>query len=217
MSAFWIALFIAGTALAGLLVYTGYCLRRLGTPTRGVAIDRAARPNRALVVIDVQEDFTRNTGRHAYDPAIRDKALAAIGREIAIARSAGNDVIFVRNVFRGWLVVLAMKLVAGGIGTPGREGLRIDRALDVGEDPVFEKSIGDSFSDPGFEAFLADRAIGALTLVGLDACHCVQLTARGALARGYEVEVREACLLTVTPDKWPALKRDIGAAGAQVA
>lgn len=217
MATYWIAIAVTVTGLVGLLLYSGYCLRKLGTPTKGASIDGAARPNRALVVIDVQEDFTRNTGRQAFDPETRDKALAAIGAEIETARTAGIDVIFVKNVFREWPVVMAMKLVAGGIGTPGREGLRIDRSLDVGKAPVFEKHIGDSFSSSGFETCLADRKIGALTLVGLDACHCVQLTARGALARGYKVEVREACLLTTTPGKWPALKRDISEAGALVA
>lgn len=217
MSATWIAIVLAVSCLISLLLYAGFSLRRLGMPTRGDPIDRAARPNRALVVIDVQEDFTRNTGRHAYDPGERDRVLAAIGNEIEKARSSGDDVVFVRNVFRGWPVVMTMKLVAGGIGTPGRDGLRIDRAISVGTDPVFEKSIGDSFSSPDFERFLQERKIGRLTLVGLDACHCVQLTARGALARGFDVMVMEPLLLTTTPEKWPALKRSIGEAGAVLA
>ncbi len=201
----------------GVCLYCGYCLRRLGRPTRGKMIDPVSRPNSALVVIDVQEDFTRNTGKHAYAPQARDLALAAINREISAAREVGMEVIFVRNVFRDWPVILAMKLSAGGIGTPDREGLKFDRTLDVGSSPVFEKSIGDSFSCPDFEIFLAERKVGRLILTGLDACHCVQLIAKGALARGYDVEIREPATLTTAPENWAALKEGLRTAGAVLA
>ncbi|MCV0429486.1 MAG: cysteine hydrolase [Roseibium sp.] len=214
MSGLWILIGFVVLGAAGALLYGVYCVRKLGTPTKGTAIDRSSRPNSALVVIDVQEDFTRNTGKHGFDPKVRDNALAEINREIREARTAGQDVIFIKNIFRDWPVVALMKLVAKGIGTPGREGLRIDRAIDVAQAPVFEKSIGDTFSEPQFEAFLKEKKIGRLTLVGLDACHCVQLTAKGALARDYEVEVREPSLLTATPDKWPPLKQELNVAGA---
>ena len=192
------------------------CAQSRNADQGGEESTRTLRPNSAMLVIDVQEDFTRNTGKHGFDPAVRDAALGEINREIAVARESGRDVIFIKNIFRDWPVVTLMKLVARGIGTPGGEGLRIDRALDVGEAPVFEKSIGDTFSEPRFEAFLKDRNIGHLTLVGLDACHCVQLTAKGALARGYDVEIREPSILTATPKNWPPLKQELTAAGAVV-
>ncbi|MHA7774215.1 cysteine hydrolase family protein [Roseibium sp. M-1] len=214
MTGLWIFL---GGAVLGVVAYMAYCLKKVGTPTRGTTIDRASRPGTALVVIDVQEDFTRNTGKHAFDEGLRDAALTAISKEIATARTAGHDIAFIRNVFREWPVVAAMKLVADGIGTPGRVGLKLDRTLAVGEAPVFEKSIGDTFSCAEFKAWLADRKIGNLVLVGLDTCHCVQLTAKGALARGYRVEIRESATLTGFPEKWTGLKRDLETAGAVIA
>ncbi|WP_298813870.1 cysteine hydrolase [uncultured Roseibium sp.] len=203
--------------LLGLFLYIAYFVRKLGTPTKGAKIDNSVRPNEALVVIDVQEDFTRNTGKNAFDPSVRDAALDEINRMISAARKAGHDVVFVRNVFRDWPIIQLMKLVAGGIGTPGREELKFDRKLEIRDSSVFEKSIGDTFSSPDFENFLAKRDIGRLTLVGLDACHCVQLTAKGALSRGYEVEIREPAILTATPAKWPSLKQDLTRAGAAIA
>ncbi len=217
MSVFWSAIGLAALGMLGGGFYVAHSLRRLGTPTRGPQIDPATRPNTALVVIDVQEDFTRNSGNHAYAPQVRDVALDSINGEIAAARAAGDEVIFVKNVFRDWPVILAMKLAAGGIGTPGREGLKFDRTLEVGTSPVFEKSIGDTFSNSDFETYLADRQIGRLILTGLDACHCVQLTAKGALARGYRVEIREPATLTTTPDKWTVLKEDLRTAGVVLA
>jgi len=213
MTGLWIAVGVTVLALIGYVVFS---LRKLSVPTSGTAIDRTARSSTALVVIDVQEDFTRNTGKHAFDPGHRDAALAAISREIEASRAAGHEIAFIRNVFRGWLVILAMKLVGGGVGTPGREGLKLDRTLDVRTAPEFEKSIGDTFSNPEFETWLAEKRIGRLILVGLDTCHCVQLTAKGALARGYRVEIREPATLTSTPEKWTPLKAELGAAGVMI-
>ncbi|MEE4010892.1 cysteine hydrolase [Roseibium sp. FZY0029] len=208
---------MVGLCAAGVLAYAVYCLKRLGTPTKGKRIDRALRPVTALVVIDVQEDFTRNTGKHAFDPGEREAALAEISRQVEAHRLAGHQVAFIKNVFRDWPVVVAMKIAAGGIGTPGRDGLKLDRTLDVGSAAVFEKSIGDSFSSPQFEAWLEENRVGKLVLVGLDACHCVQLTAKGALARGYEVEIRDPATLTTRPDKWAELKGELSHLGAAFA
>ncbi|WP_269583566.1 cysteine hydrolase family protein [Roseibium sp. Sym1] len=214
MTGLWTAI---GLGVLSLVAYIILSLGKLSRPTRGILIDRAVRPETALVVIDVQEDFTRNTGRHAFDPEKRDAALGAISREIETSRAAGHEVAFIRNVFRDWPVVVAMKLTAGGVGTPGREGLKFDRTLDVGDAPQFEKSIGDTFSCPDFEAWLAEKRIGRLILVGLDSCYCVQLTAMGALARGYAVEIREDATLTTQPEKWAGLKQDLETAGAALA
>lgn len=214
MTGLWIAIGLCVLALAG---YIFVSLRKLSRPTSGAVIDKPDRPATALVVIDVQEDFTRNTGKHAFEPEKRDAALDAISREIEVSQAAGHQVAFVRNVFRDWPVIAAMKLAAGGIGTPGREGLKLDRTLEVGAAPVFEKSIGDTFSSPQFDDWLAEYRVGRLILVGLDSCHCVQLTARGALSRGYAVEIREPATLTTTPEKWTPLKAELNTAGAVIA
>lgn len=199
------------------IFYVIFALARVGRPTRGPRIDRSARPNTALIVIDVQEDFTRNTGKHAYNGQATETALSEINKAVFEARSVGTPVAFIKNVFRDMPVILAMKMTAGGMGTPGREGLRLDRALDVGTAPTFEKSIGDSFSNRELEAWLEENRVGQLVLVGLDACHCVQLTAKGALARGYEVEIREAGTLTNTLEKWRDLRSELVGLGVQVA
>lgn len=217
MFGFWSVVAVLAFALAALVAYTLVIARRIGMPTTGDRIDLGDRPNSAFVVIDVQEDFTRRTGKDAFDPAYRDAAIDNINDKLTAARSEGEDVVFIKHVFRDWPAILIMKLIAGGTGTPGREGLRIDPALDAADAPVFDKSIGDAFSNDGFEKFLADRKVGHLKLAGLDACQCVQLTAKGALARGYSVEIIEPTLLTATPDKWPALKKSLGDAGVAFA
>ncbi|WP_415717969.1 cysteine hydrolase [Roseibium sp.] len=216
MSGLWIGLIAAGLCILAVVLYTLFISRKISTPTRGARIDQSERPNTALVVIDVQEDFTHQTGKNGFDPASRDAALADINRNLAEARASGQDIVFIKHVFRDWWAIMAMKLLAGGVGTPGREGLRLDPVLDVREAPIFEKAIGDAFSNAEFENWLARREIGRLILTGLDACQCVQLTARGGLARGYRVKVREASTLTTTPEKWAGLKGELKLAGAEM-
>ncbi len=207
---------VLGLAIAAYVIYCVLVLRQLSTPTKGASIDLAVRPNRALIVIDVQEDFTRRAGPNGFPADLRDRAIEQVCKDIQTARTAGNEVIFVQNIFRNWVVKFAMMLGNNGAGNEGREGLRIDRDLDVGNAPVFEKNIGDSFSSREFEAYLAEKKVGHLTLVGLDACHCVQLTAKGALARGYQVEIRETGTLTAFPHKWPEHKDELTGLGARI-
>lgn len=214
MGGFWSAIGLFAVVLAGLGFYTFKIMRKIGMPTKGARINPGTRPNAALVVIDVQEDFTRSTGANAFEPGYRDAAIEEINRSVEAARADGKQVAFVKHVFRDKLAILIMKLVAKGAGTPGREGLRIDPALDTADAPIFEKSIGDTFSSPDFEEWLGAHNVGRLTLVGLDSCHCVQLTAKGALARGYKVEIREPGTLTASPRKWGPLKQELSDAGA---
>lgn len=138
--------------LAGLGACLGYYARKLATPTQGERIDLTQRPNVALVVIDVQEDFTRAPGKSAFAPELCERALTAINLELDAARYQDLEIAFIRNVFRDWPVIQMRKLFAGGMGTPGRAGLAFDRALKVGQASVFEKSVGDAFSNPEFEA-----------------------------------------------------------------
>ncbi len=208
--------FVLSVLFALVLGAAGYFFRVVwisSKATKGKQIDQAKRPNTALLVIDVQEDFTRNSPK-PYSEDVRVRGIARINREIEAARAAGYDVILVKQVFRHWPAILAMKLLMGGIGTPGRKGLAFDKDLKAGDAPVFEKPIGDAFFNPELDAYLAEQNVGRLRLTGLDACQCVQFTAKGALNRGYCVEIIEPATMTVTPEKWPPIKDQLLSAGA---
>jgi len=204
---------IAVLALVFMTVFYPH-IRRAGRPTSGEVIDKEERSGEALIVIDVQEDFTRRSGKGAFEETRRRAAIGQMNALIEEHRKRGNRIVFIRNVFYAWPVRLVMRLGMGGAGNAGRPGLAFDRDLDAVGGEVFEKSIGDSFFNPELEGFLASHAIGRLTLVGLDACHCVQLTARGALQRGYEINIVEEGLLTAFPEKWPDCRQDLVSRGA---
>ncbi|WP_306027105.1 cysteine hydrolase [Stappia sp. MMSF_3263] len=199
----WFAL--AGLLVAvliGLFLIFSATARRLARPTTGSLIDIAARPGRALLVIDMQEDFTRALGKRAFDTGARDDALSRVNDLIHAAHEEGSPVIFLRQQFRDWPVRLVASLLLGGAGNPGRAGQRIDRALDTQGAHVLVKHVGDGFSNRELEWLLDEAGVGRLRLAGLDLAHCVAQTAHGARNRGYAVEIDEAGSLTADPRRW---------------
>lgn len=180
---------VAGlAALAGFFVATA---RRIARPTRGEAIGQDA-DRSALLVIDMQEDFTRSESAGAYDPADRDRVIARINTLVARARDAGAPIAFIRQEHRGRAVQLVASLLLGGAGNPGRPGGRLDRDLDAQGGPAFVKHVADAFSNSKLEAYLRAHNVQSLTLTGLDLAHCVRGTALGARNRGYAVVVDRA-------------------------
>ena len=179
-------------------------------------IDRTERPGTALLVIDMQEDFTRSTGRFAHDPARRDAAIAAINEATATARAQGIPIIEVSHTFIGLFEKWTMTLFAGGMGTEGSQGLKRDRDLAFEANYHVLKHEGDSFTAPMLRRFLKDHAIGHLYLCGQDANACVKATAQGALARNYRVTLIDEGILARNPEKWAGARKALEAKGAEI-
>jgi len=174
--------------IGGLALYLKWGAKQISSPTNGARIDRNARPETALVIIDVQDDWTRNPKVGYAETDISD-LIAHIQARYDAARKAGAKIVTVRQVFTGWLTNLVVKLVSGGAGAQDSDGLKLDDRLKINADADFTKPFGDAFSNPEFERWLEAQKVGQLVLVGLDGCHCVQLTAKGALNRGFDVEI----------------------------
>lgn len=203
-----------GGALLLLVAYTVWGMIRMQTATRGGAIDAASRPGEALVVIDVQEDFTSPA---TYDPASVEKALSRINALAADAHDKGNPVLNVRHVFTGPYVNLLVRLLSGGRGGAGSPGLGADPRLQIDASVEFVKHRGDAFSNPQFEEWLDRHGIGKLFIVGLDGNACVKSTADGALNRGYRVEIHDDAVLAHSAAGWTGQKARLKARGASVA
>lgn len=199
-----------------LSVHAFRALAAISRPTTGPAIDSHERPNRALLLIDLQSDFSRRTGKGAYGETARAAAVARANALAAEARRLGEPVIVLRQIWQGWPARLAARLALGGAGNPGRKGLALDPDLQPGEVIDIVKHVGDGFSAPDLSAHLERLKVGSLRLAGLDACHCVQLTARGAAARGYKVEILDEAVLASVPADWQALQPKLIAEGIRI-
>lgn len=209
MSVLWII-------AAGLVVVVLYVLleiRKIGTPTKGPVIDRVARPETALLVIDVQSDFT---ALPVWEAAQLETAMENMRTSVDAARRAGMPVIAVRQVYKAGLARLLNGWFNQGRGNAGSAGIGLDPRLGLMPDIEVEKSMGDAFSEPALERYLEENRIGTLILTGLDGCHCVKNTAFGALNRGYAVRIDPKAVLAANDAEWSKVQQNLTAAGAEL-
>ena len=151
-------------------------------PTKGPKIGTYTSPRTALLVIDLQEDYTGPRAKQYYRDA--DKIISVTNELIVEAQSKGTLVVFIENTFTNPI----FKVFVGGLNAPGAPGTEMDRRLvRIPGTRTFVKQKSDAFSNPELETFLRNNQVNHVLIAGLDGIACVDATARGALNRGYEV------------------------------
>ena len=142
------------------------------------------RPNTALLVIDVQNGVVE--GAHE-----RDTVVANIAGLVEKARQEDVPVVWVQHSDEG----LAR----------GSDEWRIVPELDPREEePLVEKSYGDSFEDTALESILSDLGVGRLVVVGAQTDACIRSTLHGALVRGYDTALVGDAHTTEDQTQWGA-------------
>ena len=170
----------AGTLIGCLTLL--YLVAPMSGPSKGPKIGTYTSPRTALLVIDLQEDYTGPQAKQHYRDA--DKIISATNELIVEAQAKGMLVIFIENTFANPI----LKVLVGGLNAPGAPGTEMDRRLvRIAGTRTFVKKNSDAFSTPDLETFLRDNQVNHVLITGLDGVACVDATARGALNRGYEV------------------------------
>jgi isochorismate hydrolase len=147
------------------------------------------RPNKALIVIDVQNGVV--TGNHE-----RDAVVANISQAVDKARSASVPVVWVQDYDGG--------------RTPGSDPWKIVPELDPADsDPHIDKLYPDAFEDTQLEAVLADLRVGSLVVVGAQSDQCIRSTLHGAVARGYDAVLVSDAHTTEDLSEWGAPTPDL--------
>ncbi|WP_020660248.1 cysteine hydrolase family protein [Amycolatopsis benzoatilytica] len=142
------------------------------------------RPNTALLVVDVQNGVV--TGNHE-----RDAVVANVATLVAKARQAEVPIVWVRHSNEGM--------------APGSAEWEIVPELVRSEnEPVVEKTYGDSFEDTTLESVLADLKVGKLVVSGAQTDMCIRSTLHGALARGYDATLVSDAHTTEDLTTWGA-------------
>ena len=168
------------------VIFTGL---HANSPTKGAAIAPYDNPKTALLVIDVQNDITTNTGRYGDTTEF----LGNVNQAITYAEETGMEILYVKNIYAENSIIL---LLAGGQFKDGTEGAELDDNLLTVNENIFTKSVGDSFSSREFEDYLISNSVDTLYIIGADASACVYSTARGGLNRGYNVNIIENAIIT---------------------
>jgi nicotinamidase-related amidase len=165
-------------------------MKHSSTPTRGEQIAEYENPNSALVVLHLQNDVTNWTSRYGDTREFID----SVNQAIASAEEDGMEIIYIRQIQRNPIFWLG----TGGRLRAGTEGVELDDSLKLVNDNIFDKHISDAFSSREFEEFLIASEVDTLYLVGADARGCVYITAQGGLNRGYNVNVIEEAIITIS-------------------
>ncbi|WP_236234592.1 cysteine hydrolase family protein [Pseudomonas tohonis] len=137
-----------------------------------------AQPKRALIVIDVQNEYVSGDLLIEYPPV--DQSLANIGRAMDAATAAGIPVVLVQHLAPEDSPIFAR-------GSRGAElhPLVADRA----HDHRVQKALPSALTGTDLGPWLRERGIDTLTIVGYMTQHCDESTARQARHEGWNVEL----------------------------
>jgi nicotinamidase/pyrazinamidase len=173
-------------------VFVIVVMKKMLTPTQGQKIVTYADPQKALLVIDVQEDFTGLKGRQPVPYRGVEPQIMTINDLIDRAAKAGLKVVYIRNLYDDNFVT---RLILGR-DIEGKPGTEMDARIKMINQNDFTKKISDAFSNPRLDEFMITNQVNELYLVGLDAAYCVYNTAKGALNRGYRVTIVKDAIMT---------------------
>jgi nicotinamidase-related amidase len=164
--------------------------------TQGARIVEYKNPQKALLVIDIQEDTT-GTMALPLSP-YKDKAeyIARLNKVIEDASRKNILIVYVKQEFDGLWGKTLSRAVLCGSDIKGQPGTKVDKRIAMLSNYKFSKPQGDSFTNPKLNEFLTGQRVNELYIAGLDPEFCIYATARGALNRGYKVNVITDAILS---------------------
>lgn len=137
-----------------------------------------AQPKRALIVIDVQNEYVSGDLLIEYPPV--DQSLANIGRAMDAATAAGIPVVLVQHLAPEDSPIFAR----------GSRGAELHPVVaDRAHDHVVQKALPSALTGTDLGPWLRERGIDTLTIVGYMTQHCDESTARQARHEGWNVEL----------------------------
>lgn len=140
--------------------------------------DRSAGPARALLVIDVQQEYVDGALPIAYPPLTT--SLPNVTAALGAARAGGISIVLVRHVDAEDSPVFAA----------GSRGAELHTTVaDAPHDLLIEKDTVSCFGVPALAGWLTEHDIDTVTIAGFMTQHCDESTARDAADLGFAVEL----------------------------
>ena len=154
--------------------------------------------NRALVVIDLQNDITKH---------YRD-IVGRVNEAIDWAQASGMPVVYIRH-----------HNLSAGTRTfkPGTRGAELVPELKVVSDDIFEKSKANALTSEAFSEYIRENGIDEFYIVGADATGCVKSTCFNMRKAGYAVHVISDCVTSYDLRKMDEMLAYYAGKGCEVA
>lgn len=141
---------------------------------------------KALVVIDLQNDITKN-----YKDIIDNV-------NTAVDRAAENQI---------HIVYIKHHNLSAGTRTfkPNTRGAELVPDLKIASGNIFTKTKGNALTSEEFAAFVGERNIKEFYVAGADAVACVKSTCYNMAKNGYTVHVLSDCITSYDKKKIPEM------------
>ena len=153
--------------------------------------------NSALVVIDLQNDITKNY----------KEIIAKVNEAVEWAEQKEL-----------WIVYIQHSNLSAGTRTfkPGTRGVELVPELNVVSDHIFTKVKSNALTSEAFAAFIQEREISEFYVVGADAAACIKSTCYNMAKSGYTVHVLSDCITSYDKKKLPELLAYYASKGCSV-
>ncbi|MGN0537883.1 MAG: isochorismatase family protein [Acutalibacteraceae bacterium] len=162
---------------------------------------------KALLVVDMQELYIgeNHIDYFDYSPNLINSVNQVINK------NKENIVVYIRTVVkRNWL-----NKHIPYYAYEGTEAAELAGCLNKVSDFVFDKSVGDAFSNKALIEFLNKNHIDTVEIIGVDGGGCVSLTAIGAVKNKLNVIINTKAIGTMLEKKREKYFKKLRAMGAE--
>ena len=142
--------------------------------------------NKALVVIDIQNDITKNY--HEIVDSLNNAINWAVSQEMHVVYICQNNITPSAKNFLS-----------------GTKGADIVPEINVVSDNVFIKTKSNALTSEAFCEFITENGIAEFVVTGADATACVKSTCFNMTKAGYTVTVLSDCVTSYDKKKIPAM------------
>ena len=142
--------------------------------------------NSALVVIDLQNDITKNYRKII--ETVNEAIDWAVKKEICVVYIQHNNLSAGTRTFK-----------------PGTRGAELVSELKVVSNHIFTKSKSNALTSEAFAAFIREHGITEFYIAGADATACIKSTCFNMAKSGYTVHVLSDCITSYDKKKLPEM------------
>lgn len=142
--------------------------------------------DKALVVIDIQNDITKN-----YKEIIGNINAAidwAVAHDIHVVYIKHNNLSAGTRTFK-----------------PDTRGAELVSDMKIVSENIFVKSKGNALTSEAFDAFISEKGIKEFYIAGADAVACVKSTCYNMAKNGFKVHVLSNCITSYDKKKIPEM------------
>ena len=152
----------------------------------------------AILIIDIQNDFTGDNAKMPVDKNQATEIIANINKLIAHTDTSKTEIIYIGNEYSKWDILNIFRNFAAIKGT---DGAKLDDRLNVVNQIYFPKNKGNAFSNPDLNDYLKSKNVEEIYISGLYAEACIYGTVKGGLRQNYKVNILTDCIATKTDEK----------------